>query len=85
VSGRVGWLVPPYLMCWSVFSCSVEFFGDWSSFGSKSYGLCPVRELLWVKNYDSYQPVASVVSVEFFWMGQAGSCDTCSSGLDEAD
>lgn len=28
--------------------------------------------LLWVKKYDSYQYVALVGSIEFFWMGRVG-------------
>lgn len=66
------------------FSCSVRFF----CFRTGFFVLSPVLGqkvtarvrfvLLWVKNYDSYQYVALVGSIEFFF-GRVGSGDTCSS------
>jgi hypothetical protein len=42
--------------------------------GKKNHGPYPPRELLRVKNYDSYPPVALVVldRARFFWAGGLG-------------
>jgi hypothetical protein len=63
---QVELLVPPYLTCRLGFLALARSFLCWVGFFVKNYSSYPARELLRVKSYDSYRPIALIGSD---WVG----------------
>jgi hypothetical protein len=54
----------------SLFDVSGRIFFGLGRVLGQNHGSYPVRELLWIKNYGSYQPVALTGSGQFFRTGR---------------